>query len=81
MMKEHGEWKKGAQVRSFTRTLVSDARRQQSACRCLALAVYCYVLLLDREGQVLWKVEGTFTPEKDNTRAARVRAWQSDEAE
>jgi hypothetical protein len=40
-----------------------------------------YVLLLDRQGQVLWRAEGVFTPEKGDSLAAQVRAGQHDEAD
>ena len=33
-----------------------------------------YVLLLDRQGQVLWRTEGAFTPEKGDSLAAAVQA-------
>jgi len=32
-----------------------------------------YVLLLDRQGRVLWRAEGTFTPEQGESLAAAVR--------
>jgi hypothetical protein len=32
-----------------------------------------YVLLLDRQGRVLWRAEGAFTPEKGESLAAAVR--------
>ena len=34
-----------------------------------------YVLLLDREGTVLWQAEGAFTPEKGEALAAVLRGW------
>ena len=40
-----------------------------------------YVLLLDRQGQVLWRVEGAFTPEEGEPLAAQVQKWQEDEAD
>ena len=40
-----------------------------------------YVLLLDRQGQVLWRVEGAFTPEEGESLAAQIQKWQEDEAE
>lgn len=40
-----------------------------------------YVLLLDRQGQVLWWVEGAFTPEEGESLAAQVQKWQEDEAD
>jgi hypothetical protein len=39
-----------------------------------------YVLLLDRQGQVLWRTEGTFTPEKGDSLMAKVEAGQHHEA-
>ena len=35
-----------------------------------------YVLLLDRQGQVLWRAEGAFTPEKGESLAAQFQAWR-----
>jgi predicted transcriptional regulator len=32
-----------------------------------------YVLLVDREGNVLWRAEGAFTPEKGESLAAVLR--------
>jgi hypothetical protein len=40
-----------------------------------------YVLLLDRQGQVLWRTEGAFTPEEGESLAAQVRTWQHNEAD
>ena len=40
-----------------------------------------YVLLLDRQGRVLWRAEGTFTQEKGESLAAAVRGGDHDEAE
>ena len=40
-----------------------------------------YVLLLDRQGQVLWRAEGAFTPEKGDSLAAALRGRQHDEDE
>jgi hypothetical protein len=37
------------------------------------------VLLLDRQGQVLWRAEGAFTQEKGESLAAAVRGGQHDE--
>jgi hypothetical protein len=38
-----------------------------------------YLLLLDRQGRVLWQAEGAFTPEKGESLAAAVREGQHDE--
>ena len=40
-----------------------------------------YVLLLDREGRVLWRAEGTFTQELGESLAAAVRGGDQGEAE
>jgi hypothetical protein len=40
-----------------------------------------YVLLLDRQGRVLWRAEGAFTPEKGESLAAAVRGEQYEESE
>jgi hypothetical protein len=40
-----------------------------------------YVLLLDRQGQVLWRAEGAFTADKGDSLAAVVRRRQHDEAD
>jgi hypothetical protein len=40
-----------------------------------------YVLLLDRQGQVLWRAGGAFTPEKGESLAAKVQVWQNNEAD
>jgi hypothetical protein len=40
-----------------------------------------YVLLLDRQGQVLWQTEGNFAPEKGDSLTAKVQAWQHNEAD
>ena len=40
-----------------------------------------YVLLLDRQGQVLWRTEGPFTPEEGNSLTEEIKAWQRNEAE
>jgi hypothetical protein len=40
-----------------------------------------FVLLLDRQGQVLWRAEGDFTPEKGESLAEQVQMWREDEAE
>jgi hypothetical protein len=37
-----------------------------------------YVLLLDRQGRVLWRAEGAFTPEKGESLAAAVRGGHDD---
>jgi hypothetical protein len=37
-----------------------------------------YVLLLDRQGQVLWRAEGTFTQEKGESLVATLRGGQYD---
>jgi hypothetical protein len=40
-----------------------------------------HVLLLDRHGQVLWRAEGTFTKDKGDSLAAKVRRWAHNEAD
>jgi hypothetical protein len=40
-----------------------------------------FVLLLDRQGQVLWRAEGDFAPEKGESLAEQVQMWREDEAE
>jgi hypothetical protein len=40
-----------------------------------------HVLLLDRSGQVLWQAEGTFTADKGDSLAAKVRTWMHNEAD
>lgn len=40
-----------------------------------------YVLLLDRQGKVLWRAEGALTPEKGESLAAAVRGGHDDEDE
>jgi hypothetical protein len=40
-----------------------------------------YVLLLDRQGQVLWRTEGSFASEKGDSLTAEVQAWQHNEAD
>jgi hypothetical protein len=40
-----------------------------------------YVLLLDREGRVLWRAEGSFTQEKGESLVAAVRGGHRDEDE
>lgn len=40
-----------------------------------------YVLLLDRQGRVLWRAEGAFSPEKGELLAAAVQAEQHDRGE
>ena len=40
-----------------------------------------YVLLLDRQGQVLWRAEGAFTPESGESLTVQVRTWQRNEAD
>ncbi len=40
-----------------------------------------YVLLLDREGRVLWRAEGILTQEKGESLAAAVQGGNHDEAE
>jgi hypothetical protein len=40
-----------------------------------------YVLLLDRQGQVLWREEGAFTPEKGESLAAAVEIGEPNEVE
>jgi hypothetical protein len=40
-----------------------------------------YVLLLDRQGQVLWRTEGSFAPEKGDSLTAELQAWQRNEAD
>ena len=39
-----------------------------------------FVLLLDSQGQVLWRAEGVFTPEKGESLAAQFQAWRKNEA-
>jgi hypothetical protein len=39
-----------------------------------------YVLLLDRQGQVLWRAEGAFTVDKGDSLAAILRGRKHDEA-
>ncbi len=38
-----------------------------------------YVLLLDRQGRVMWRAEGAFTPEKGESLAAAVQGGQHHE--
>jgi hypothetical protein len=40
-----------------------------------------HVLLLDRQGQVRWRAEGAFTPEKGESLTVQVQAWQNHEAD
>jgi hypothetical protein len=40
-----------------------------------------HVLLLDRQGQVLWRTEGRFAPEKGDSLTAAVQAWEHHEAD
>jgi hypothetical protein len=40
-----------------------------------------YVLLLNRQGRVLWRAEGAFTPEKGESLGAAVRGGPHDENE
>lgn len=40
-----------------------------------------HVLLLDRQGRVLWRAEGGFSPEKSESLVAAVRGEQRDEDE
>jgi hypothetical protein len=42
---------------------------------------HIYVLLLDRHGTVLWRAEGTFTPERGDSLAAQIQVLQNDEAD
>jgi hypothetical protein len=37
-----------------------------------------HVLLLDRQGWVLWRAEGAFTPDKGESLAAAIRKWPSE---
>jgi predicted transcriptional regulator len=37
-----------------------------------------YVLLLDRQGRVLWRAEGAFTPDKGESLAAAIRGRPSE---
>ena len=38
-----------------------------------------YVLLLDRQGRVLWRAEGAFMPKKGESLTAAIRGGQHDE--
>ena len=39
-----------------------------------------YVLLVDRQGRVLWRAQGSFTPEKGESLDAAIRGARPDEA-
>ena len=67
-------------VRERTITLYLDKDEFRQALQ-LSHEDDIYVLLLDRHGQVLWRAEGAFTPEKGESLAAQVQAWQNDEAD
>jgi hypothetical protein len=67
-------------VRERTITLYLDKREFRQALQ-LPHEDDIYVLLLDRQGTVLWRTEGAFTPEKGESLAAQVRALQNNEAD
>jgi hypothetical protein len=67
-------------VRERTITLYLDKNAFRQALQ-LPREDDIYVLLLDRQGQVLWRAEGVFTPEKGDSLAAQVQAGQHDEAD
>jgi phage terminase large subunit-like protein len=59
-------------ARERTITLYLDKNALQEALQ-LSGESDIYVLLLDRQGRVLWRAEGAFTPEKGASLAAVVR--------
>ena len=67
-------------VRERTVTLYLDKEEFRQALQ-LPHEDDIYALLLDSQGQVLWRAEGVFTPEKAESLAAQVQAWQQNEAE
>jgi hypothetical protein len=67
-------------VRERTITLYLDKDEFRQALQ-LPHEDHIYVLLLDRQGQVLWRAEGDFTPEKGESLAEQLQMWREDEAE
>jgi len=67
-------------VRERTITLYLDKDEFRQALQ-LPHEDHIYVLLLDRQGQVLWRAEGAFTPEKGGSLKTRLEAWHQNETE
>ena len=67
-----------ARERTITLYLDKDEFRQALQ---LPHEDHIYVLLLDHQGQVLWRAEGAFTPEKGGSLKTRLEAWHQNEAE
>lgn len=67
-------------VRERTITLYLDKDKFRQALE-LPHEDEIYVLLLDSQGQVLWRAEGVFTPEKGESLAAQVHKLQNNAAE
>ena len=67
-------------ARERTITLYLDKKTFREALQ-LSREDDIYVLLLDRQGQVLWRAEGAFTADKGDSLAAVVRGRQHDEAD
>jgi hypothetical protein len=67
-------------VRERTVTLYLDKHEFRQALE-LPHEDNIFVLLLDRQGQVLWRAEGAFTPEKGESLRAQVQARQHNEAD
>ena len=67
-------------VRERTITLYLDKDEFRKALQ-LPHEDHIYVLLLDRQGQILWRAEGAFTPEKGGSLTSRLEAWRQNEAE
>ena len=67
-------------VRERTITLYLDKDEFRQALQ-LPHEDHIYVMLLDRQGRVLWQAEGTFTPEKGESLKTQLDAWHQNEAE
>lgn len=67
-------------ARERTITLYVDKTEFRQALQ-LASEDNIYVLLLNRQGEVLWRNEGSITPEKSDALAEKVRAGLHHEAE
>jgi hypothetical protein len=67
-----------ARERTITLYLDKDAFRQALG---MPNEDHIYVLLLDHQGQVLWRAEGSLTPEQGAGLKAQVEEWQPREAD
>ena len=67
-------------VRERTITLYLDKDEFRQALQ-LPHEDHIYALLLDSEGQVLWRSEGAFTLEKGESLQSQLQAWHPNETE